>query len=228
MIAARFRSVGWVAAVAIAALICYLVSQSVAAERASLGRVDRQIAETRSDIERLTMEIGTRARMSQLEDWNTEVLALQAPAPQQFVSSAVQLASLEGGRSLPLDPAVVASKGAVTAVAYPAQPAAPQPAAVPVAAPAPAPVAPALPTPHLDQPLLRAATYVKLKPERLATDPMPAVTRVALVEDDDGAPVAAPAKPHRAKPLSLLPDDIDALVAAERAAHKARSRPAAR
>jgi hypothetical protein len=162
MIATRFRSVGWVAGVAVAALGCYLVSQRVASERAELASVERQILSARRDIRHLQTEIGTRARMGELERWNGEVLALSAPRASQFVESEVQLASLHEPKPLPLDPAIVESHGAVDLVS------AEKPKAVP-AAPAAEP----------QQPLLRQATYIK--PKGAA---MPEATRVALLSDD--------------------------------------------
>ena len=209
MIAARFRTIGWVAGVASAALGCYLVSQSVAAERAALVKVDRRIEDTRAEIARLGTEIGTRGRMSQIDRWNAENFALQAPGARQFLASETQLAGF--GRpapALPIDPDIAASKGAVEVAAFhprstPVVPVAPEAEARPVA---PAPEA---------QPLLRVATYVRTKPDRLAPED---VTRVAMVRTIEPAP-----RPHAAaaaaklEPLSLLPDDIDSLAAAEQA-----------
>jgi hypothetical protein len=174
MIAQRFSSIGWVAGCAAAALCCYLASQSVASERAGLAKVDREIASATNDIRRLNTEIAARGRMGQIERWNRDVLALQAPAPGQFVADEVHLASLAGGRGLPLDPAVMATKGAVQTVAY--QPSAPQPAATstPVSAEASAPA------PVVQQPLLRTATYVRPKPIALDT-PEPTLIKASLV-----------------------------------------------
>ena len=62
MMAARFRSVTWVGVALVPALACYLVTQHVAAERAELARVERQIGQTRRDIRELETEIGTRAQ----------------------------------------------------------------------------------------------------------------------------------------------------------------------
>jgi cell division protein FtsL len=208
MIAQRFRAIAWVAGCAFAALCCYLASQSVAAERAALARVDRDIAHAEDDIRRLNTEIAARSRMAQIERWNTQVLALQAPAPAQFVANEVQLASLAGGKSLPLDQAVMASKGAVTTVAY--QPAAPKPAAVPVAvATATAPV--------VQQPLLRPATFVQPKPGRLDPAAAPQVVKASLtrvaptpktIDLDDPAPVAK-TKPveKKAEPIEKKADN---------------------
>ncbi|MDB5689945.1 MAG: hypothetical protein JWL91_1821 [Sphingomonas bacterium] len=94
MIATRFRSVYWVGGVAVAALGCYLVSQRVAAERATLVRVETAIVIGERQIRSLETEIGTRAGMKQIERWNVEVLSLSAPKAGQFVADEVQLASL--------------------------------------------------------------------------------------------------------------------------------------
>ncbi len=225
MIATRLSSVWQVAGVAAAALCCYLVSQSVAAERAGLGKVDRQIAQARDEIARLQTELGTRGRMDQLESWNNQALALKAPRPAQFVADGTQLVALYARNdrpALPLDQNIVASQGATTTVSYqPApQPKAAAPASAPVVADADADDSDAAPA----QPLLRTATYVRPKPQRLAPE-APQVTRAAYHPDDlsgeDAAPVHV-AKPARAaaRPrltlASLLPDDIDDIAAAER------------
>jgi hypothetical protein len=163
MIATRFRSVGWAAGVAVAALGCYLVSQRVATERALLAKTERQILAAKLDIRHLQTEIGTRGRMGQLERWNGDVLALSAPKAGQFLDSEVKLASLNQA-PLPLDPAIVASHGAVRQASF--DPAAkPQAPAEPVAAP---------------QPMLRQATFVKPKDEAMGIAP----TRVALLSED--------------------------------------------
>ena len=95
MIARGFKPVGWVCAIAGAALGCYMLSLNVAAERAELARVERQIIAAKQDIRTLQTELGTRGRMSQLEHWNAEVLALSAPTSAQFLDSAVTLARFD-------------------------------------------------------------------------------------------------------------------------------------
>jgi hypothetical protein len=179
IIATRLSAVCQVASVAGAALVCYLVSQSVATERASLEKVDRQIAATHDDIAKLQTEIGVRARMGQLESWNRQVLALQAPRPAQFVANGVQLASLYGHRDQPalqLDPAIAAQQGSPTNVAYrPAQPQARQPLPPATVTVAPAPLPEAAPT----QSMLRTASYVRPAPSRLG-------------DLQDGAPLPVP------------------------------------
>ncbi|PTQ11469.1 hypothetical protein CLG96_08465 [Sphingomonas oleivorans] len=172
MIATRFRSVWLVAAVAVAALFCYLISQRVAAERAELALIERDILRGQQAIRHLRMEIMTRSRMPQLERWNAAVLGLAAPGARQFMDSEVRLASLNQATPLPLDPTVEAKRGAVRSVAY-------QPASTAPAAPAAQPAAPA---PAAPEPLLRQATYIRPKAERIAPEPVKAV----LLPDDIG------------------------------------------
>jgi hypothetical protein len=89
-----FHSVFMATAVAGAALGCYLVSLRVASERAALEQVERQIVQTQRDIRLIQTEIGTRARLAQLERWNVRVLALSAPTADQILGDRFQLASL--------------------------------------------------------------------------------------------------------------------------------------
>ena len=96
MIAHRLRPLGWIAAVTIAAICFYLISSRVAAERGRLEATDARIVSIGRDIRRLQTELGARGSMRQLERWNGEVLALQAPTADQYRSE-VQLASLQLG-----------------------------------------------------------------------------------------------------------------------------------
>ncbi|HEX8582875.1 MAG TPA: hypothetical protein VF680_00510 [Allosphingosinicella sp.] len=95
MIARGFKSVIWVGAVGAAAIACYMVSLQVATERADLTRVESQIIAAKRDIRTLQTELGTRGRMSQLESWNAEVLALSAPTASQFLPDQVTLARFD-------------------------------------------------------------------------------------------------------------------------------------
>lgn len=94
MIVQSFRSVLWVGTVASAAIGCYMVSLRVAAERASLERVETRILLAKRDIRALDTELVTRGRVRQLERWNVDVLALSAPTEGQFLEGEVELASL--------------------------------------------------------------------------------------------------------------------------------------
>ncbi len=94
MSARSFRSVFMVASCAGAALGCYLVSLRVASERSALEGVETQIVTAQRDIRLLQTEIGTRGRLAQLERWNVKVLALSAPAADQFLNGSFELAKL--------------------------------------------------------------------------------------------------------------------------------------
>lgn len=118
MITQRFRPVGWVAGVALAATALYLVSLQVATERGRLEAIDRQIALTKRDIRRLQTEMGTRASLRQLERWNGEVLALSAPQAGQFLDDEASLDSLDHDkldRKPPILPAVMMASAAPVA-----------------------------------------------------------------------------------------------------------------
>ncbi|HYJ81496.1 MAG TPA: hypothetical protein VEW26_01455 [Allosphingosinicella sp.] len=138
MIARGFKSVIWVATVGSAALACYMVSLRVATERNELAKVERQIIAAKRDIRSLQTELGTRGRMTQLEQWNAEVLALSAPSSAQFLkdeftlarlyredptvaerSAEVRLASADTGTARPAEPAKPAAAPVVRAVAEP-------------------------------------------------------------------------------------------------------------
>ncbi|MGQ0660167.1 hypothetical protein [Sphingosinicella sp.] len=95
MIARGFKPVAWVAAVAVPALGCYMLSLKVAAERAELANIETRILAARQDIRTLQTELGTRGRLQQLEQWNAEVLALAAPVANQFVARDVNLARFD-------------------------------------------------------------------------------------------------------------------------------------
>ncbi|HEX6218072.1 MAG TPA: hypothetical protein VFZ35_02215 [Sphingomicrobium sp.] len=94
MSGSSFRSVFMVASCAGAALGCYLVSLRVASERAALEKVESEIVMAQRDIRLLQTEIGTRGRLAQLERWNVRVLALSAPAADQFLEGGFALARL--------------------------------------------------------------------------------------------------------------------------------------
>jgi hypothetical protein len=138
-----FGSVAWVAAVGGAALGCYILSLQVATERSDLAKVEARIIAAKQQIRSLQTELGTRGRLSQLEQWNTDVLALSAPASGQFLQDEftlarlstheqtvdekeqVRLASAESdGAAAPVqDPKIVRSASAPAPAAEPVQPA---------------------------------------------------------------------------------------------------------
>ena len=165
-----FHSVFMASAVAGAALGCYLVSLRVASERAALEEVETRIVLAQRDIRLLQTEIGTRARLSQLERWNVRVLSLSAPTADQILGDKFQLARLIAPER---KPAVEAPVILATAPALPSQPfgdsSPAEPATAPVAgllheasAKVPEKAAPALkPTPAPAKPAQSIVTAAK-------------------------------------------------------------------
>lgn len=95
MSARGFKTVGWGAAVGAAALGFYMLSLQVATERNELAKVERQIVAAKQDIRSLQTELGTRGRLSQLERWNADVLALSAPISGQYLEDELMLARFD-------------------------------------------------------------------------------------------------------------------------------------
>jgi hypothetical protein len=222
MIARGFKPVGWVAAVATAALGCYMLSLNVAAERAELSDVEQQIILTKREIRALQTELGTRGRLQQLEHWNADVLALSAPASGQFLNDEFTLARYSEPQKSFEDRARVRM---ASVEAAPAQPA-PQPSVGPGFIPAPAP---------LDKPVVRQASLVvgeagRFKPVNAAPAKAPVVKqpvpKAPLVKVNEAKPAVAraavsrpapklaakpPARPAAkapAKSASLIPSDL--------------------
>jgi len=110
-----FHSVFMASVVAGAALGCYLVSLRVASERAALEQVETEIVLAQRDIRLLQTEIGTRARLAQLERWNVRVLALSAPTADQILGDKFQLARMISPERKPAmeAPVILASAPAV-------------------------------------------------------------------------------------------------------------------
>lgn len=157
MMARGFKPVGWVAGVASAALSCYMLSLNVAAERAELAKLERQIVTAKSDIRMLQTELGTRGRLQQLESWNANVLALSAPTSAQFLESELTLARFE-----PAEQTLEERSTSVRMAAAPAAPAEPN-VQQKIQAPVRYASAPARPKPA--QPLVHQASLaVEAKP----------------------------------------------------------------
>jgi hypothetical protein len=200
MIARGFKSVIWVGAVGAAAIACYMVSLQVATERADLTRVESQIIAAKRDIRTLQTELGTRGRMSQLETWNAEVLALSAPTASQFLPDQVTLARFDQPETtLEERSAQVRMASAEIAPEAPA-------AAVPVIrAAAPAAAAP--------QPMVRQASFTPDLPRAAApsaAEKRPAATfapkpKVEQAKVDKPAAAKALASKSEAKPTKAAP-----------------------
>jgi hypothetical protein len=173
MIARSFKSVIWVATVGGAALACYMVSLRVATERADLAKVEHQILAAKREIRMLQTELGTRGRMTQLEDWNSNVLALSAPTSAQFVRDDLTLARLERHDATVADRISADMRMASAETGAAAQPAQP----VPPAAEAPKPprvvAALAHPAPAASPAVLHQASYAPPVKAALADRPRP-------------------------------------------------------
>jgi hypothetical protein len=191
MIARGFRSVIWVGAVGGAALGCYMVSLRVATERADLARVEHRIVDTQRDIRSLQTELGTRGRLSQLEEWNSNVLALSAPSTSQFVRDAYSLAQLQTRQSNVADRSHEVRMAALETGAA-------QDEAAPERAPKTA-SKPAAPDETGSRTPVSAARVVRaIAPARAAPrgDGQPMVRRASFVEEDSASPMDAPVPAH--------------------------------
>lgn len=203
MITTRFKEVVWTGGICAAALSFYMVSQTVAAKRAELAGVERKIASTNQEIRRLRTEIDTRGGLAQIEKWNQTVYGLRAPGPEQFVTSSVRLVALTQPRGLPLDPAIVASHGAVDKVSYDRiEDTGMNARAVRTVATAPAVTA------APQQPTLRQANYVQPQTSALAPQASPVrevaerkLVRAVRLEENflDGVAEEAPARARKGK-----------------------------
>jgi hypothetical protein len=200
---AGFKSVGWVAGVAVAALGCYMTSLKVAAERAELASIERRIVVTHQNIRALQTELGTRGRLSQLERWNADVLALSAPVSGQYLDSAMTLARFDVTQPTIADQAPVRMASAGIAPATSAQP------------------APQRTVAAIDY---AAAAAASERAEPRAT--LPAVRRAALVVGEPAPPPAVPPRTtaNDSKPALLddrLLQEIGAAAKVERQASPA-------
>ncbi len=225
MIARGFKSVIWVATVGSAALGCYMVSLRVATERNELAKVERQIIEARRDIRTLQTELGTRGRMTQLEQWNAEVLALSAPSSQQFLKDEFTLARLyREDPTVAERSAEVRLASAEAPAAKPAEAAKPEaPALVQAVAERPAAAAPMIHRASFDPAEPAAKPAAKARPSKPAA---PRIAAAASAETGPGAkPAAKPAKPE-ASPTRTAAKPAKPDAAPTRTAAKSETAPA--
>jgi hypothetical protein len=191
MSARRFKSVGWVAAVGGAALGCYMLSLQVATERNELAKVEQQILAAKQDIRSLQTELGTRGRLSQLERWNADVLALSAPASAQFLSDELTLARFDRVQPAPEEQTRVLLASADTSAS--SQPEAAAPPAAPVVRAAVAEEKPATAQPSL----VRRASYT---PPTASTAAPPKARSAPRLDDSLARELSRAAANEDAKP----------------------------
>lgn len=103
----RLKNLGWLALVFMVAVLLYPLSLNVAALHSDLGRIDKEILETKQEISFLQAEIRTRASVAQLEEWNQLLYGYEPPRAEQFIDGERGLASL-GGASDSVTPVLVA------------------------------------------------------------------------------------------------------------------------
>lgn len=231
MIARGFKSVMWVGAVGSAALSCYMVSLRVATERADLAKVQHQIVEAKRDIRTLETELGTRGRLTQLEDWNTNVLALSAPSSNQFVKDGFALARLQTSgptveqrtgevRMASLDTGAAEEKPAAekpqAATAEPSKPkAAPEATPLPrvvqavAAAPAQPPANP-----------VRRASFSTTEASAAPAQPDTKPTKPAAAPATVHKPVVAAAKPAAPAKAKATPKPVEIAASVKHDAHR--------
>ncbi|WP_324749518.1 hypothetical protein SH591_13210 [Sphingomonas sp. LY54] len=182
MITQGFKPVGWVAAVASAALGCYMLSLNVASERAELASLERRIIATKREIRTLQTELGTRGRLAQLDQWNADVLALSAPTSSQFLEDEFMLARFDRHDK------TVAERAPVQMAAMEA----PKPAERPAVKMAAAEIEDS----REARPMIQRAAYVPtddrpFKPIKAAASaPTPAPVKLAAAKPAKAAPVA--------------------------------------
>jgi hypothetical protein len=202
MIARSFKSVAWVAAIGVAALVCYMFSLRVAEERAGLTELEAQIRRTQQSIQTLRTELGTRGRVHQLQHWASTDFGFTSPKAGQFLDSEVTLATLDMQAQVPALEAPVQM-----AQAQPAPAELPNPiqAAAPAPAPAPAPARPAVrqasaQPEERERPLLRQAAVVRAGAPAATTRPAarPAAASAGAAARPAAAPVHAGARPAAA------------------------------
>ena len=200
-----FTSVMWVAAIGVAALICYMFSMRVAEERSGLAELEGQIRRAEQSIRTLKTELGTRSRVHQLQHWASTDFGFVAPTANQFMQDEMTLASLDMPAPAP------AMEAPVQMAAAPAAPAA-QPRTVQAVAPTPAPAKPAV----------RQASTTRAAE--------PALLRRASVDTPERAKPAKPveARAPAAKPPLVNPRTVQALersARAERGSDRTAARP---
>src|SRR3546814_1124039 len=70
IVGTRLRSVVMIAVMTSFALAFYMISLKVSAERSAVERLERRIASSMMSIRQLQSELGTRARLPQIEKWH--------------------------------------------------------------------------------------------------------------------------------------------------------------
>jgi len=117
-------------------LACYLVSAHVNAEHGAIDRLTRTIAQERRAVAMLGALYDARRAMPQVQRWSDAdaTRLMSAPAPEQMLASATQLAAFVPGRGGATATQAVVSDAPAPVPAPPVRAAVPAAVAVPVAA----------------------------------------------------------------------------------------------
>ncbi len=91
----RLKNLGWMALVCLVAILLYPLSLNVATLHSDLVKIDRQIIETKREIDFLEAELRTRANLGQLEEWNELLYGYRPPTAEQFLDGENALADLD-------------------------------------------------------------------------------------------------------------------------------------
>lgn len=107
----RLKNLGWLALVFLVAIMLYPLSLNVAALHSDLVAVDREILDTKREINFLQAELRTRASLQQLEEWNELLYGYAPPTADQFINGERALAGLTGDAPV-MQPVLVAASAA--------------------------------------------------------------------------------------------------------------------
>jgi len=90
----RFRSIGWLALLAVCFALVMVLAFRVNALRSQVKRTEDKIIALRLEQSYLQLEFETRASQQQLRDWNTLEFGYVAPTAGQYLENERQLAQL--------------------------------------------------------------------------------------------------------------------------------------
>jgi hypothetical protein len=95
----RIRRIGWIAALAVCAMLYLTLHLKVHAVSSDVVRAERQIVALEQQKLLLETEFQTRSNQLQLEEWNRVDFGYTAPSAEQFLESERQLAGFGSPRA---------------------------------------------------------------------------------------------------------------------------------
>ena len=91
----KLQGIGLIMLLTMCTLVAYPISLRVAATRAELQQIEREIAETRQHNRMLEGDIAVLANVHQLDRWNTEFFGYAPPSAAQYLPGERALANLD-------------------------------------------------------------------------------------------------------------------------------------